>query len=269
MTNWKEKTLTHWDHINRLANRRFGRTVLAEEAALFVMEGLAEKDWQRVKSYSGRASFQTFLSSLSWRLLEDFARKRFGRVRPPLWIRKLGGIWPMLFDFLCLQRFPTREAVELVAERNMNQAKDVIETAAYNILEQIPDCAKEQGKELSLEEEKEQHSTSSTPTPEALLEGKEKDCFLSGLFNMVVESKDKKRAGQGLEAVFNHDFSLTAEERLLLKLCYQDNLPVTRAGKALGLNRHQTHGRLRRLLGRLRKDLKQLGVEEDLRLLLK
>ena len=102
---WKKKTLAHWDLINRLAVRRFGTATLAEEAALFVMNGLAADSWHRVKAHTGKGSFKSFLASLSWRLLEDFSRKRFGRVRPPLWIKKLGGIWSLLFSLLCLERF--------------------------------------------------------------------------------------------------------------------------------------------------------------------
>ncbi|HKJ64191.1 MAG TPA: hypothetical protein VJ969_02235 [Desulfopila sp.] len=37
---WKKTVLAHWDLINSMAARRFGSTTLAEEAALFVLEGL-------------------------------------------------------------------------------------------------------------------------------------------------------------------------------------------------------------------------------------
>ncbi|MCF8055009.1 MAG: hypothetical protein K9K37_00025 [Desulfocapsa sp.] len=109
---WKQKVLSHWDLINRLAVRRFGTLPLAEEAALFVMDSLAADSWQRLQGHTGKGSFKSYLASLSWRLLEDFSRKRFGRVRPPLWIKKLGGIWPLLFSLLCLQRLSLPDAVE-------------------------------------------------------------------------------------------------------------------------------------------------------------
>ena len=62
---------------------------------------------------------------------------------------------------------------------------------------------------------------------------------------------------------------LNAEERLLLKMCYQDGLSVARAGEILGYNRNQVHGRMRRLLARLRREFEAMGVDEELLLFLK
>ena len=61
---------------------------------------------------------------------------------------------------------------------------------------------------------------------------------------------------------------LESRERLLLQLCYRDGVAVTEAGRMLGWNRFQTHGRLRRLLERLRQDLHRVGLDQELRLLL-
>ncbi|WP_228854989.1 RNA polymerase sigma factor [Desulfomarina profundi] len=91
VTDWKTQTLAHWEQINRMAVRRFGDTVLAEEAALSVMERLEEDNWKRVRAYCGKATFSTYLQVLTGRILEDFARSRFGRVRPPSWVKVLGG----------------------------------------------------------------------------------------------------------------------------------------------------------------------------------
>ena len=50
---------------------------------------------------------------------------------------------------------------------------------------------------------------------------------------------------------------LEDEERLLLRLVYQDGLSVTAAGKVLGYTAAQTHGKLRRLLARLCRVLEE------------
>ena len=149
---WKEKALAHWELINRLAVRRFGSAPLAEEAALFVMDSLAEKSWQRLQGHTGKGSFKSYLASLSWRLLEDFSRKRFGRVRPPLWIRKLGGIWPLLFSLLCLERLSLSEAVESASSRHPARDMEGIEDAALPLLGRLPQCGKQQGLELPYED---------------------------------------------------------------------------------------------------------------------
>ena len=111
MNSWREQALAHWEMINRMAGRRFVQAELAEEAALYVMDGLAQDDWSRLRAFTGRSTLATYIGALTLRLLEDFARTRFGRVKPPLWIRRLGGIWMTLFRLLCLERFSPDEAV--------------------------------------------------------------------------------------------------------------------------------------------------------------
>ena len=47
---------------------------------------------------------------------------------------------------------------------------------------------------------------------------------------------------------------------MLLKLCYQEGLGVTEAGRMLGLTRFQAHGRMRRLLERLKAEFSRTGL---------
>lgn len=259
---WKKKTLAHWDLINRLAVRRFGTAALAEEAALFVIDSLAADSWQRVKSHGGKGSFKSFLGSLSWRLLEDFSRKRFGRVRPPLWIRKLGGIWPMLFSLLCLQRFSVTDAVENLSCHTPAHEQEGIEEAAFVLLGRIPQCGRQQGLELPFEES--DGEGASDKQPEQLLEEGEQESLFAALFGQLTGDDVDFQVPGKFRALFKEGLELGVEERLLLKLVYQDNVGVTRAGVLLGLNRDQVNGRLRRLLARLRKDFQHMGLGEEL-----
>lgn len=259
---WKQKVLSHWDLINRLAVRRFGTLPLAEEAALFVMDSLAADSWQRLQGHTGKGSFKSYLASLSWRLLEDFSRKRFGRVRPPLWIRKLGGMWSLLFSLLCLQRLPLPEAVESASCRCPGWEKGRIEDAALTLLARIPQCGKQQGLELPFEES----DTPGTPgdSPERLVEKEEQEQLFAIFFGQFLGKEHECEMPKTFASLLADGIELQPEERLLLKLLYQDNVGVKRAGKLLNLNRDQINGRLRRLLARLRKDFQRMGLENEL-----
>ena len=268
MTDWKEKAMSHWGLINRLASRRFARDVVAEEAALFVINRLEDNDWQRLKSYSGKASLTTYLSTLTFRLLEDFARKKFGRLRPPLWIRNLGGIWELLFKFLCMERLPVQEAVEHVRERIPEEALEVLEDSAWTIRAQVADCGGHQAREVSLDEEHDCAGPEDEPQRQRL-EETERDLFFTALFKGLFGTDGAPGITTGsLTRVLTAGVQLEAEERLLLKMCYRDNLGVAEAGRMLGMNRHQVHGRLRRLLARLRDDFERAGISREVRLLL-
>jgi DNA-directed RNA polymerase specialized sigma24 family protein len=263
VVDWKEKTLSHWDKINALAVRRFGPGPLAEEAALAAMNGMEEGDWRRVRAFQGQASFSSFILSISARLFEDFARKRFGRVRPPLWVQTFGGIWQRLFRALCLERLPVGDAVEIVHQRQAEEEKKAIEQAAYELLARIPGCGMAQGLEVSCEEEEPVIPGGDGPVEKA--ESREQVELFRAVFQLVL-GQDHGSVGEDLLQKYRQvQVALAPEEKLLLKLCYQDGFGVTEAGELLGMNRFQAHGRMRRLLQRLRVEFERCGLAADLR----
>lgn len=266
MSDWKEKILANWGLINRLAVRRFGDSPLAEEAALSVMNQLMEADGQRLHGYKGRAPFTAFLAAVSWRLLEDFSRRRFGRRRPPLWIRNLGGIWLQLYTLLCLERLNIMDAVALVRQQGTNDRDIEPEDAAWTIRQQVLDCGSHQGLEVGYDDEQPSPAEAACANPGEQVrrfENRERKELFRMLFATLTDTTDQA-IEHSLTSLCSLTIHLTPEERLLLKLCYQDGLNVTRAGEMLGLNRHQAHGRLRRLLARLRDDFRRAGIDREI-----
>lgn len=269
---YSQEILSHWSLIDRLAKRRFNES-LAEEAALYVLNRLQEDECRRVRAFSGQTRLSTFLSSLVLRLLEDFSRMRFGRLRPPQWISALGGIWVTVFELLCLQRQTISDAVEMAMQR-LNDRQQ-LEQIAYTILERVTDCGKHQAMEVEFDESRAEPQNERPgrkdrlENPEERFLQEERRIFLEVLFTALLVGKEHEQAAeQASVKIFEVQLSLSAEERLLLKLCYQDGVSVARAGKMLGLNVNQVHGRLRRLLSRLRESFEQAGVYDELRLLL-
>ena len=262
---WKERTLLQWDKINALAVRRFGRSPLAEEAALAVIDGLAAEDWQRVRVFSGQASFSSFILAISARLFEDFARKRFGRVRPPLWVQTFGGIWQRLFQALCLERLPVNDAVEIVHQRQVAAEKTAVEAAAYELLARIPDCGMARSLEVAYEEEALVDDDDGAAGPAGTLESREQKEMFQAVFQLVLGQELRTDGDDLLQKYRMLQTNLPPEEKLLLKLCFQDGLGVTEAGAMLGMTRFQVHGRMRRLLARLQAEFARCGLAEILR----
>ncbi len=267
LTDWKAKALAQWNSINSMAVHRFGEGTLAEEAALEVMEGLKADDWRRIRSYRGKASLTTFIRSLTSRLLEDFARQRFGRVRPPLWVKTFGGIWEKLFRALCLERLNVMEAVEVVVQRQVNSKKNEVEDAAYHLLARIPDCGKSQGLEVSYEDEWLQAESEELIQIRSAEAKQVKELFFA-IFQRLLGDNECEVSDSLLKKYKALTISLSPEEKVLLKLCYQDGMGVTQAGKMLGMSRFQAHGRMRRLMARLRGEFERVGLDQELRLLL-
>ncbi len=268
MTDWKEKTLAYWQTINRMAMRRFGEGSLAEEAALAVIDGLRADDWQRLRRYDGKAAFATFVRTITARLLEDFARKRFGRVRPPLWVKTFGGIWAKLFTALCLERLSVAEAVEIVLQRQVGVGKSEIESAAYQLLARIPDCGTHRGLEVAYEEENGSDMRHGDPGTDCPIEERQKKELIEAVFELVLGVNECVTSDALLRKINQVEISLSPEEKLLLKLCYQDGLGVAQAGELLGLTRFQAHGKKRRLMARLKVEFERTGLADELRLLI-
>lgn len=275
MQDYKQEIAANWSLINRIAERRFADSNRAEEAALFVLDQLEADNCRRLRAFSGRAKLSTYIGSLTIRLLEDFSRKRFGRVRPPAWITALGGIWITLFQFLCLQRLSVVEAVETMKSRVAESRYEQLEETAWTILEKVTNCGQYQGLEVSLDNTEEgrgdtrQNLSSRQNNPEEHVLVHEREILFELLFqNLVTSEKDQSSVEQFFKDIQDESIQLSAEERLLLKLCFQDELSVTRAGKMLGMNANQAHGKLRRLLARLRDAFDSAGIGGELRELL-
>lgn len=268
MTDWKEKTLQHWERINRMASHRFGEGACAEEAALFVMDGLEANNWHRVQSFAGNASFPSYIMALTSRLLEDFARKRFGRVRPPLWIKTLGGIWDKLFTALCLERLNTAEAVEVVSQRQFLSNKSEIEEAASELLGRIPDCGKRTGAEVVYDEESPPEECSDEGGRLNKAEEKDKQHLFAQIFEIICSKPADQVSTHFERNIGRLKVDLNPAERLLLKLCYQDGLTVSQAAKLLGMTRFQAHGKMRRLLQRIRTEFERVGLAQEIKTLL-
>ena len=273
LTDYKQALTVHWPLINTIAGRRFADETLAEEAALYVLNRLEEDDCRRLRAFSGRAKLSTYIASVCIRLLEDFSRKKFGRVRPPGWVTALGGIWLLLFQLLCLQRLALTDAVETVLAGKGVGRREEVEKAAWNILERITHCGGHHGLEVALDEAGEEqlndreNAGGGMNDPAEQWLNDERRVFFQLLFHEGTEDKKITDSAQHL-LKSRISIQLNAEERLLLKLCFQDGLTVTKAGKMLGLNGNQTHGKLRRLLTRLREDFDQAGISEEIRELL-
>ena len=266
MTDWKERVFKHWNHITALSVRRFGSTSFAEEAVLAAIDGLSKNDWQRLKNYKGQASFKSYLSVLVVRLFEDYSRKRFGRVRPPTWITRLGGIWPKLFVALCLERLKVDWAIEVVSQQEQMQTKKYIENAAYTLLGKIPHCG-ENARETSFDEHDEtcQEIRNDSNIQYRPHEEKESALVIAAIFSVIC-GDDQEVDISGIHQKFKDlRVSLSPEERLLLKLHFQDGLNVTKAGMFLELSRFQVHGKMKRLMKRLRDEFDRVGLSEEIR----
>lgn len=262
-----KKAFDHWDLVDRLAERRFRDRNIALEAAHYVLEKLGENNWERVRNYRQKGPVRAYLSSIIRRLLEDFARRRFGRrTRVPSWIKSFGMLWEKIYRLLCLEGHSRAEVIEIMRDSAPGgRSENVIREAITIIRGKMKDCGRptEPGELTILDE---------TPVKDYLADeaasgALERAEFINSFYHSLLENRRQDHAANdGEEAaafkVLQQSLRLSPEERLILKMVYEDGMKVTDAGRILGLSTHVVHGRLRRLMTRIRTACECAGLED-------
>jgi RNA polymerase sigma factor (sigma-70 family) len=248
--NYKKHITKHIPLIDSLASKRFPQSPLADEAVVYVLKKLQEDDGRRLEGYTGDARFSTYLSVVVMRLFEDFSRTKFGRLRPPAWLKRLGGMWLVLFKMLCMERKSFPQAVDEMVAYYQLSAK-TSDQMGSTILSEIVDCGHSKGQTVASDGIEDLAGTEGQDVA-AEFEESQRLVLFRALFKKLVTD-------EGDTSLFDLDFKLSGEEKMLLKLCYQDGIAVTKAGAMVGLSSHQVHGRMRRVLARIKKILEDSG----------
>ena len=250
---YKKQIAKHIPLIDSLAAKRFQGSALADEAVVYALEKLQENHGKRITGYTGASRFSSYLSAVVMRLFEDFSRKKFGRLRPPAWLKRLGGMWLVLFKLLCMERKSFPQAVdEMIAYHHLSS--ETAEHIGSTILTEVVDCGHRHGQTIAADDVE---SYAGRGTPSSAFEEAQRLLLFKALFQNIVE--DDVQTG-----LCDLDFKLSGQDKILLKLCYQNGISVSKAGAMVGLSSHQVHGRMRRLLGRIKKILRESGMASSI-----
>lgn len=273
---WKKQVFRNLNFLEELAGKRFPHENLAHEAFLYLVNRLEEGEWRRVRAFRGDSGFKTFLAVVARRILEDFSREKFGRFRPPLWLKKQGTLFVEVFRMLCHERLSVGDVVHTLADPHHGLRDPVVvEEAVAVILARITDCGQYRGEPLptdpaELESRQDLHPELNRLTPEGYLDGLERVGLIEQIAHCLIDeprSPDQSSLGL-LVQEFLLQVKMTSEERLLLKAVYREGLAVSAAGRLLGWNRNQASGRHRRLMERIHGALAASGLAEELKNLL-
>lgn len=278
--NWSERVFdpVMMAYIDRVASRRFCYQGLAEEAATYVIEHLAHDDWNRCRQFKGSAKPETFLKVIITRALEDFSHKKFGKPRPPVWLKNQGETWVTIWKMVCLERQMPESVKQSMC--SINQGIEHISDIIRTIKARLPWCGEvtleipaqaNDGTEFSADEFSNICSLeqmNSTQQQQSWL------LFLATWLNHtnITDTKDlllkhaKLSDFQKTLDQFNQYLALSNEERLLLTLVYQENYKLSSAAKVLGLAEHQPARMLKKIHQRIESGLAHVGMPiEDLK----
>lgn len=257
------------DRLMQVARRRFVDPVLAEEAYTAAFDRLVADNWSALGTYTGKSNPGSYLVTVFSNLLEDFSRSRFGRVRPPAWLSRLGSLWKRVFELLCLERREPETVVDHVSARETLDA-DEVRRMIREIRAGVPSCGERTG---AFAEEGGMAEIDSTSTaqdaPETTLDRADVHQLLSVLGSLLDDQRRPDASGDAAAdagdywqrwSTLRKRIQLDAEERLVLRMVYQDGVKVARAARAINQPEHQVRRMLKRTLAKLRQRLEEAGL---------
>ncbi|OUD16178.1 hypothetical protein [Thioflexithrix psekupsensis] len=276
----KQYVFNYWRYLHEIARKRFfNDPQLAEQAIDYLLEKLQRNDWQKIREYRGEG-FTAFITVVANRLFTDFSRKIGDTPYIPTWIQQQGQLWKE--GFLLLHKGLTRqEAIEQLW--NMSQSLGYEKAAIIHVIETIlhQETLPARYTAVSWETEQIENVAATQLSPDEELSELENDRRLELIFLLLeflqnpadnAQIQAEKFSAypkliQGLNQL-KQQITLNNEDYLLLSLIYREGLSVSEAGRRLQLNANQVAGRHRRLLTRLEQAFIDVGLAEELRLLI-
>lgn len=267
------------DKLDRLAQKRFGEGGLAEEAASYALEQLSADNWSALQSFKGQASPNTFLHTLTCNYLEEFSRKRFGRPRPPEWLKRQGKLWVDAWKMVCLERQAVPSVIDQLVNREVREASLIQEIIA-TIKAKLPWCGSS-NKEMPVHniDNGEDGSVAAedlipydmTPDDE-LSESSFADVLLlmSILINDQIDRSHPSFADLDDDIVAAYEIKaqdlknsvrMSDEEKVIVKMVFQDGIKHKVIAKSLGIPDYAPGRILKKVFDRLKQALADIGVE--------
>lgn len=213
----------------------------AEELSSEVKLRLVDRNYEVLHRFQGRSSLRTYLTVVVHRLFLDHRIRLWGKWRPSVSAKRLGAVAILLERLVARDGWSFEQAVEVL---RTNHAVDESREALWKLHVQLPPYAPAR---RFVSEEAAQDIPSSEPSPDANLIRAEQD-FVE---NRVRRALDRARR------------ALTPEERLILKMRFDDRFPVSEIASALHLNQKRLYRTIDAILARLRECLIADGISSE------
>ena len=286
-TNWpelvfSEKFMAALEY--HAAKRIKGDDSAKEEAVTYVIEKLSENDWHRCKTYKGDASPNSFLYALSGPLIIEYTRKRFGRVRPPEWLKREGKFWEQIWQEVCLNRLHEQTVIDRHCsdQKSSDQqysgqkpnvrepftVKNIIRT----IKAKLPWCGVSNMPE-SMDDEA-NAEINFLPEGGTISDALRKESYeeflqLAHLMLSDPSSEEEQKEEQNGShkaasekiCTLVESLEMTNEEQLMLRMHYVDGLSHSAIARALGVAKHIPVRQTKKVLQRLQEALAQHNLE--------
>jgi RNA polymerase sigma factor (sigma-70 family) len=236
--------LAHLDHVNRvvrLTGRRYGLSATdIEDCSSWVALRLVEHDYRLLRKFRQESSLKTFLTVVVVKLVRDYCTQLRGRWRPSATAKRLGPFAVRLETLVYRDGLAYDQACEVIRQDpEAPTAKDLAKLFA-----KIPPRSPVRPRDV---DESASSEVQSSHEAQDSVEAHERESEYAKIQRAVDEVKAE----------------LTAQERTILRLLYEEGLSVADVARALRVPQKPLYRQIARLAERIRKRLEALGVSRE------
>jgi RNA polymerase sigma factor (sigma-70 family) len=231
----------HIDHIKDVIRKRCQKYSGEDpdDLAQTIFLKLIEDDYRKVRAFQGKSSFTTYLYTVINHILLDYMRSKKGRWRPTERAKQLGEIAVMLEELVYRDERPLQEAICILTK---NHQVSLTDTELQALYEQLPTHDAKSVEDVS--EESLLHIASQDSRPDEELENKKLASTLSKTAEVISAAKA----------------SLSAEDRLILKMHYENGVAISKIARILIKERSAVERRIQRILADFKERTLAAGI---------
>lgn len=229
-----ERAISHVCRRHRLSGPE------GEDFASTTRIALIEDDHARIRAFSGRSSLQTYLTVVISRLFQDWRNSQWGKWRPSAEAKRLGPLATKLETLTVRDKLTFDEAVETL-RTNHGVTEGRAELAALSARFPV-----RSGRTFTGEE-----TLETLPAP---------DSRADAPLDQAEAAASAGRAASTLAGVLA---KLPAQDRLLIKMRFDDGFSVTEIAKVMKLDAKPLYRRVERLLLDLRRSMEDSGIDVE------
>jgi RNA polymerase sigma factor (sigma-70 family) len=196
-----------------------------------------ERNYEVLRRFEGRSSLRTYVTVVIHRLFLDRRNRAWGKWRPSVDAKRLGPIGILLERYVVCDGWSIEQAVELLRVNHSVEVDERLKALTVKLSQRPP------ARQLRPEEEASELE-SPGPLPEVIVLRAEQD-FLAKRLQTALE-----RARQ----------TLAPEDRLILRMRYEDGILVADIARALHVNQKRLYRTIDRLLADLYRRLEADGI---------
>jgi RNA polymerase sigma factor (sigma-70 family) len=224
--------------VNQVCRRHHLNAAEADDFASEVRLHIIERNYEPLRKFQGRSSLRTYLTVVVQHLFLDYRNRLWGKWRPSAEARRRGPLAILLERLVTRDGWSCEQAMETLRINHQVEADEALRALAEKLTQRPP------ARQFVAESEADGVASLAAGSDANVLRA-EHD-FLA------------KRLQTALDRVRQ---TLTPEERLILKMRFEDSVPVADIARALHLNQKRLYRTIEQLLATLRQGLEAEGLD--------